>query len=53
VVLQLPRNAGPIASKRIADALKQGLEANAENGLSAGRRNLYVILTELARVSRR
>lgn len=52
VILQLPKNAGTLASNRIAAALKEGLREGAD-GSSPRRNNLYLILTDLARVFRR
>jgi len=53
IVLQLPRNAGPLATNRITKALEEGLEEHNAEGTSTRRRNLYLILTEFARVFRR
>ncbi|MEX0974630.1 MAG: hypothetical protein WD024_04655 [Bacillota bacterium] len=54
VILQVPKNAGNLATSRIATALKKGLEAGAPEGrVGDGRRSLYLILTELVRLSRR
>jgi hypothetical protein len=54
VILQLPKNAGSLATNRIASALKNGLDAATPEGrLADGRRNLYLILTDLVRLSRR
>ena len=53
VILQVPENAGNLASTRIASALRRSLDSSLSSGLSRSRRrNLYLILTELVRFPR-
>ncbi|MGI6631524.1 MAG: hypothetical protein ACOX5M_00575 [Bacillota bacterium] len=54
VVIQVPRNPGNLASRRIEAALRKGFEAGmAEGEPGEGRKGLYLVMTDLVRLFRR
>ena len=53
VVVQVPKYAGTIASRRIEKAIKKGVEEGIGCAPECGRRSLYLVLTDLVKLFKR
>jgi hypothetical protein len=53
VVVQVPRNVGSLASRRIEAAVRKGVEEGTSCAPECDKKNLYLVLTDLVRLIKR